>query len=55
MAKSSARVVLPWKLPFAFAHLSKNPVMSVTKSRITGRLRSGSIVISFSFFMALSI
>src|SRR3981081_2875718 len=47
-AKSSRFVLVPPKLPFARAHLSKNSRMSVTRSRITGRLRSGPITSLFS-------
>src|SRR2546430_16422197 len=46
-AKSSRLVLVPAKLPFARAHLSKNPRMSVPRSRITGRLRSGAITSLF--------
>src|ERR1700694_6113906 len=47
-ASSSCLVLLPPKLPFARAHLSKNSRMSVTRSRITGRLRRGAITRLFS-------
>jgi hypothetical protein len=40
-AKSSALVLVPSKCPPARSHLSKKVRMSVTRSRITGRLRKG--------------
>src|SRR5688572_13026458 len=43
LAKSSLRVFVPLNCPLAAAHLSKNGVMSVTRSFTTGRLCRGPI------------
>src|ERR1043166_1228895 len=42
-AKSSLRVAVGWNCPLALAHLSKNGLISVTRSFTTGRLGSGPI------------
>src|SRR5438034_10687508 len=42
-AKSSRRVRVPTKAPFARVHLSKNSRMSVTRSRMIGKCASGAI------------